>query len=462
MATLHLLAQPRVHQARHVRRVGHDLGQALAEFLRGTLRAVALHQDAFQHRLGHGPDVDLRVQLAAHAFDVEQGLLQQDQLRLQGQFVALRGAEQLGQHLGQRDLAERAGEVRLAHRACGGFQFVDADVRGHPAGLHVQLGDAAVVAVEDRHEVLGEPVLVVARELAHDAEIQRDEARIGLAFRIHPDVAGVRIGVEEVVAEHLLVEHAHALGGERLAVDAGRVQRGDVVRRDAAHALHRHRALRRVRPDHFRHVQIGRPGPVAAQQAGIAGLALQVEFGGQRVLDLGHDLARADLVRVGMRAFDDGGDALQQRDVAGDLAADVRAQHLHHHLAPARQRGGVHLRDAGRRQRRGVEGLEGVADVARELLLDPRTRALAVERRHPVLQQGQLFGDVGRDQVAPGGQDLAELHEDRAQFLQRQPQARTPRLCGDLGRCARHEGTGQLQPALDRRAFQQVVQAIAQ
>ena len=62
------------------------------------------------------------------------------------------------------------------------------------------------MCIRDSHEVLGEVVLVLAGELADDAEVDRDEARIGLArgVDVDPDVAGVRVGVEEVVAEHLL------------------------------------------------------------------------------------------------------------------------------------------------------------------------------------------------------------------------------------------------------------------
>jgi len=287
-------------------------------------------------------------------------------------------------------------------------------------------------------------------------------ARIGLPFRIDPDVAGVGVGVEEVVAEHLLVEHAHALGGQRPAIDAGSVERADVVGRNAAHALHRHRAFGGVRPDHFGHVQVGRVGPVAPQQAGVAGLALQVEFRRQRVLDRGDDLAWTDLVGVGVCAFDDGGDAFQQRDVAGDLLADVGAEYFHHDLAPAGQRGGVHLGDGRGGERGGVEMLEGLMDRATEFRFDQCTRAVAVERRDAVLQQGQFFGDVGRDQVATRGQDLPELDEDRPQLLQRQPQARTARLRGDLGRGTRHEWTAELQPAFDRRAVEQVVEAVTE
>jgi hypothetical protein len=49
------------------------------------------------------------------------------------------------------------------------------------------------------------------------------------------------------------------------------------------------------------------------------------------------------------------------------------------------------------------------------------------------------FGHVRRHQVAAGGQDLAELDEDRPQLLQRQAQARAARLPGDVGRRRRHE-----------------------
>ncbi|MCW0450641.1 hypothetical protein NB706_003475 [Xanthomonas sacchari] len=451
-------------QPRHVRRVGHDLRQALAQFLQRALRAVAFDQDAFEHRPRHRPDVQLRVELAADAFDVEQCLLQQDQLRLQGQLVALGHAEQLDQYLGQRDLRQRPGEVRLAHRARRRLQLVDAHVGRHPARLHVQLGHAPVVLVEDGHEVLGQVVLIFLRELAHDAEVQRDEARVVAARRVavDPDVAGVRIGMEEVVAEHLGVEHPHALGRQRAAVDAGGVQRGDVVGGDAAHPLQGQRALGGVGPDHLRHVEVVRVQPETAQHAGVGALALQVQLRGEGGLDLGHHLARADLVGARMGALDQRGGRFQQGDVGVDLPLDVRAQHLDHHFAAVVQRRRVHLRDRGRGQRFGVEGRERHRDRPPQRLFHDAPRRLAVERAHPVLQQGQFLGHVRRHQVTPGGEDLPELDEDRPQVLQRQAQPGAARLRSDVGAGARHERLGQAQPALGRGAVEQVVQAIAQ
>ena len=467
MLAADLLAQPRVQQLRHVRRAGDQFRQPLAEFTGQPLRAVAFDEDLLQHRLGHRPDVQLRIQQPAHAFDVEQRLLQQDQLRLQGEFVFLRGAEDLDQHFGQRDFRQRPGEVRLADRARGRFQFVDADMRRNPAGLHVKLGDAAIVAIEDRHEILGEVVLVLARQLADDAEIDRDEARVVLARRVavDPDVAGVRIGVEEVVAEHLGVEHAHAFRGQRAAIDAGGVQRGDVVAGNAVHAFEREHALGGMAPDHVRHIQIRRilavlAHPEPADHRRVGALALQVELGRERGFHFAHDFARADLVGVGMRALHQCGDAAQQRNVAVDLFLDVGTQHFHHHFAPARQARGVHLRDRRRRQRRGVEMLEGFADVLAERGFDDPARGFAVEGRHPVLQQRQLGRDVRRHQVAAGRQDLPELDEDRPQLLQREAQAHAAGLQGDLARRARHERARELQPALGGGVVEQVVQSI--
>ena len=286
------------------------------------------------------------------------------------------------------------------------------------------------------------------------------------AGRVDPDVAGVRIGVEEVVAEHLRVEHAHALGGERLAVDAGGVERGDVVGRDAAHAFQRQHALGGVRPDHLRHVQVGESGQKRRSTLALRAFALQVEFGGERGLDLGDDLARADLVGARMGALDQRRHGLSRAMSAAicfSMSGRSTLTTTSRGASRRRQRRRVHLRDRGRGQRRGVEVREGLARSAGPARASTmRARGFAIERRDAVLQQRQFVGDVGRHQVAARGQDLPELDEDRPEFLQRQAQARAARLRGDSRRGARHERPRQLQPALGRRVVEQVVEAIAQ
>ena len=49
------------------------------------------------------------------------------------------------------------------------------------------------------------------------------------------------------------------------------------------------------------------------------------------------------------------------------------------------------------------------------------------KRRHPILQLGEFVGDVFRQQIAAGRQNLAELDEDRTEILERAPQPHRPR-----------------------------------
>ena len=48
--------------------------------------------------------------------------------------------------------------------------------------------------------------------------------------------------------------------------------------------------------------------------------------------------------------------------------------------------------------------------------------------RYPVLQQGQFVGNVRRQQIAPGGEHLPELHEDRAERFEGLAQAHGARV----------------------------------
>ena len=202
------------------------------------------------------------------------------------------------------------------------------------------------------------------------------------------------------------------------------------------HALQGQCALGRMAPDHFRHIQVVAVFPEAAQHAGIGAFALQVQLGGQGVLDLGHHFARTDLVGAWMGALDQRGQRIEQGDVGVDLLLDARAKYLDHHLAAIGQRRRVHLCDRGRGQRFGVEAGEGRTDRQAERVLDDAARGLAIERLDPVLQQGQFIGHVRWHQVAAGGQDLAELDEDRAEVLQRR-RRRAPRDCAAMSAEAR-------------------------
>ena len=86
--------------------------------------------------------------------------MQQHQLRLDFDVEAARGLEQPHQHQTQRNFAQRALEIRLAHGAHSGLQLFHAGVCGYPARFEVQLGDAAIIAPEKGHEVLHQILFV--------------------------------------------------------------------------------------------------------------------------------------------------------------------------------------------------------------------------------------------------------------------------------------------------------------
>ena len=68
--------------------------------------------------------------------------------------------------------------------------------------------------------------------------------------------------------------------------------------------------------------------------------------------------------------------------------------------------------------------LAKIASIGRPKAFSTMARATSVgKRRHAVLQPGELVGDVGRQEVAPGREHLAELDEDRAEPLEAQAQA---------------------------------------
>ena len=88
--------------------------------------------------------------VAAQALDVQQRFLEQNELRLNFNIEAARRSEQLHQHLGERNLLQRAIEDRLADDANLAFQLVDARVRRNPTGLDVRGRDAVVIPAKKR------------------------------------------------------------------------------------------------------------------------------------------------------------------------------------------------------------------------------------------------------------------------------------------------------------------------
>ncbi len=364
----------------------------------------------------------MRIQFPAQSFHVQQRLLQQDQLRLDLHVEATGDLEQAQQDLAERDVLERPVEDRLAHRAHGRFHLIHPRVGRHPARFQVQGGHAPVVAIEDRQKVLCQVMLVPRIERTHDAEVH---GRIAWVFRIvdrDEDISRVHVGVKEVMAEHLGEKYLHPVLGQPADVGAGGPQPGHVADGHAVYALHDHDVQAAIIPIHLGHVQQVRPLEITLQLRGVRRLAHQIQLIENRLFVLGHDLARTQAAPFAPEPLRQIRNLVQDFQVALDPLAHAGTQHFDDDFLTVRQPGDMHLCDRSGRQRRRVELRKHFGDRLPVRALDDGASDLSGERRNTVLKPRQFVGDIDRQQVPPGGDGLAEFHENRPQFLERQPQ----------------------------------------
>ena len=411
-----------MHEPRQLGQRGDDVRRFGQEppLERGEADPV-VHPALEVRQRGH-PQVELRVEVAAEALDVEQRLLQQHELRLDLDVEAARRAEELQQHAAERDLGQRPVEGGLEHDADLGLELVDAGVRRHPAGFDVRGRDAVVVAAEEREEVLRQEVLVALGQRAHDPEIDGDVLAVVRRRGGDEDVARMHVRVEVAVAEDLREEELDAGAREPGNVHARLAQPLHLRDRDARHPLHHHHVGAAVVPVHLGDEQQRRALEVAPQLRAVRGLAREVELVAQGLLELAHHFARPQPLAVRPELLHEQRAGVQQRDVLLDHLRDVGPQHLDRDRRSVGQLGEVHLRHRRARDRRPVErpehGVHRLPVQPREF----REHLFRRERRHAVLQLGELVGDVLRQQVAPGRQHLPELDEDRPEVLEREAQ----------------------------------------
>ncbi len=114
--------------------------------------------------------------------------------------------------------------------------------------------------------------------------------------------------------------------------------------------------------------------------------------------------------------------------------------------------------DLGHRRRRHGPGLEAGKQLCHRLaeaLFDNGYGLLFGEGGYIVLELGQLIGNITGQQVAPGGQHLPQLDENRTQLLQGPAQAHAPgqvrrRVQAPGQQPQNHTGQGPQSPAIDK------------
>ena len=274
----------------------------------------------------------------------------------------------------------------------------------------MHLGHAPVIAPDEAEDDLGIDPAGVGIDPAHDAEVEDlDRAVPG-----DLDVALVHVAVEVAVAQGMLVEQLQHPRAQRLAVDAGGVDRGDVPGGDALHPLQRHHAAARQVPDHRRHAEARVAFGVGLELGRGAAFKPQVQLAPHHAVEMLDHVHRLQPAGRRRKRLDHPRGKVEGVDVAPEGPLDARAQHLDRHDLPGlAHHGPVHLRQRGRGHRfaQAVEHLvHGLADLA--LDLDPGLGG--GEGGQLVLQHPKLGGELVAHHVGPGGQDLAELDVGRA------------------------------------------------
>ena len=197
-----------------------------------------------------------------------------------------------------------------------------------------------------------------------------------------------------------------------------------VADRHAVDALHHHHVDAAVVPVHLGHVEQRRAGEVALQLRGVGGLAHQVELVENGLLVLARPSRAA--AAAGLRASSAARARASAYSTSRSRSMTARMpgrSTLTTTSWPFSSRRRVHLRDRGRGQRRLVEAREHLAERACRRRARPCSRAIRAGNggtRSCSLASSSAMSAGSRSRRVDTR--LAELHEDRAELLQRQPQ----------------------------------------
>lgn len=210
-----------------------DVDAGLSQPPRDGGRGQLMGHEPLRVRREDGSQPEVRTQPRGHALVHDDHLEQQRQLARQLQVVVAHDAENLLDQRRERDLTDRLPLVM-------GNQIREVGAQGGP--IHLAADDAQrehrscypirVLSGErdqQRAQLLAQAVV----ELADHAEGDDPQP----ASLLDEEVARVRVGVKEAVLEDHLGGHSGRQLGERVAVDAGLVERVGVVDLDAADTL---------------------------------------------------------------------------------------------------------------------------------------------------------------------------------------------------------------------------------
>ena len=369
----HLLERV-VHLVRKlVEHRGH-VAQLVPGAPRDPLWREALDHELARVRLRDVEDVEVRVEL--HADRPERGdrAVEEDETRRQLQVHPVDERERLPDELDRVDLREARAVVAVVDVAQLGDELLLEILGVAHAERRESLRQGFDPLADGVDEETGEAGHVLVGQLPDHAEV--DEADL-LRRLEHHDVRGVRVGMEEAVAE----DHVHPRLGDQVReplplLDGIRV-RVEIPELNALEQLEREDPRARVAPEDPGHAHVRVPGEVTVELLGVSRLHPVVELladgAGEFVdeRDGVDELERLHAVANETRRL------IHELEVGFDLARRIRPLHLDGDAASVRERRPVHLADRRGGDRLLLEVEEELLDGELELLLDH-----ALDRRY--------------------------------------------------------------------------------
>jgi len=248
--------------------------------------------------------------------------------------------------------------------------------------IHQRAHQSQAVAVNNGAESSPQPVALRPRDAVHHAEIHQDDLRTGC----DKDVAGVRVAVEQPVAEEHLSIGLCKGARDLLPVDALPVDLVEIGDLDAGEIFKRQDLGCGERPVHERDPDLRIVREVPGKGLGVLALLEIVQLFQDDPRELGIDHVDIDMAVDHAKNADD---ELKSAHVRGDHVIDARILDLDHDAVAVAQAGAVHLAKRGGRDGRLVKGRKDLVH-GPQLLGDPLDDIVERRRRHLVLELREL------------------------------------------------------------------------
>ena len=194
-------------------------------------------------------------------------------------------------------------------------------------GLAEQIG----IALRHAHHHVADRGLLQRIDAAGGAEVDEGEPPVPQ----HHHVPGMRVGVVLRVHEHLLEHAAQQVLGELAPVDAELVDRFGVAHADAVEPLHDEHPPRREVVEHGGDPNVPAFIEVGGDVGRVARFDLEVELLAEAFRELVGEIAHAILHAPRRALLDDGGELVEDVEVAVHGIGDARPLHLDDDLLTA-------------------------------------------------------------------------------------------------------------------------------